>query len=783
MSTRISPIVNIFEKDLSYIPQAIQEIPYMYVNLFERGKAFVPTYINTYDDYVSQFGAPSSTYKTGYAIQSRMNNNGNVAIVRILGQTGYVASNAYALTSGNTLLGYIRTNMIPTVASGGAISAFTLSITGGGSVAIFNNLSLLSTDTSNYIENVISTVPNNQSTSANNFTLKNAGVTGRIYVSNLYQYYIDTLSSSASIGIVSVPSASSFLTNYTNSKSTTVVSNIYNGQVYDLFTVNTISDGDTSTQYKIAITNINTTSGRFNLIVRDISDTDRSQVILEQWNDLSLDPTDDNFIGSVIGNSVITTNSDGSITELGDYPNKSKYIYLTGVNTVLPNGLTISPGGFKGYIGAISGANSEPSLPIKRNQYDSTGTVNSKVAFGVDFTKNNIPDFLAIKPISMTLGSTTAYKGFLLYEGIENTSLSAKFYGTSTGSYNSVAYNSSTYISATASYNALDNFVFAVAGGFDGFDEEISTTNKLKFYYQNSGGNIIPTTNVLNSIGYADFTLAIKTIADVDYADFKLLFTPGIYQAEAINYTLAMVEDRHDALYIPDLVSATGDMNTLLSLINNYDSSYGAVYYPGIKQKDLTTNVYNWLDTSILMSEVFSYNDNVAQPWWAAAGLNRGRLDSAYIAFKKLKLADRTLLYNNRINPIATFSSNGQQTITVLGNATLQQSRSVLSDINIRRMLIEAEKFVASIGMKLLFEPIDQDLFDTFRRMTTPYFDTVKSLKGLVQYSIIMDSTTTSPADIDLNQVNGSILIKPTKAAEVINIGFMITKQAAIFTQ
>ena len=782
MSTRISPIVNIFEKDLSYIPQAIQEIPYMYVNLFEKGKAFVPTYIDVYDDYVSQFGAPSSTYKTGYAIQSRMNNNGNVAVVRILGQTGYIASNAYALTSGNTLLGYIRTNMIPTVASGGTISSFSLSIS-GGSVATFNNLSLLITDTSNYIENIISTVPNNQSTSANNFTLKNAGVTGGIYISNLYQYYIDTLASSASIGLVPVPSASSFLTSYTNSKSTTVVSNVYNGHVYDLFTVNTISDGDTSTQYKIAITNINTTSGRFNLVVRDISDTDRNQIILEQWNDLSLDPTDDSFIGSVIGNSVITTNSDGSITELGDYPNNSKYIYLTNINTILPNGLTVSPGGFKGYIGTINGNNIEPPLPIKRNQYDSTGTVNSKVAFGIDFTQNNIQDFLKIKPISMTLGSTTAYKGFLLYEGIENTSLSSEFYGTSTGSYNSTAYNSNTYISATAAYNALDNFVFAVAGGFDGFDEEVPTANKLKFYYQNSGGNIIPTTNVLNSIGYADFTLAIKTIADVDYADFKLLFTPGIYQPEAINYALAMVEDRRDALYIPDLVSATGDMNTIISLANNYDTSYAACYYPGIKQKDINTNVYNWLDSSILMSEVFSYNDNVAYPWFAAAGLNRGKLDSAYIAFKKLKLSDRNLLYSNRINPIATFSSNGQQTIVVLGNATLQKSRSALSDINIRRMLIEAEKFVASVGMKLLFEPIDQDLFDKFRRMTTPYFDTVKSLRGLNQYSIIMDSTTTSPADIDLNQVNGNIIIKPTKVDEVINIGFMITRQSAVFTQ
>jgi len=779
MQTRISPIVNIFEKDLSYIPQAVQEVPYMYVNLFESGKAFVPRFFDTYQDYVAEFGNPSSDYKTGYAVQSAMNNSKNVAIVRLLGQNGYVASNAYALTSGNTILGFIRTPMVATVATGGTVSSFTLNLDS----AKFNNLSLVKTDNNNYILNIISGTPNNQSTSANNFTLQSASVSGGAYISNLYQFYIDTLSSSASIGLVSVPSASSFIASYSNSKSTTIVSNVYNGQVYDLFTVNTVADGNSSIFYKIAITNINTNSGRFNLLIRDFNDTDKSPVILEQWNDLSLDPTNESFIASIIGNSIFTVNSDGSITEDGNYPNKSKYIYLTNVNTVLPSSITATPGGFKGFVGTNSIGLSDPAIPIKRNQLDNSGIVNKKVAFGIDFSTSNVADFLKKKAIGLSNGTTTAYKGFLLYDNIESISLSANYYGTSTGNYNSTIYNSSTYISATSSYAALDNFVVAVAGGFDGFDEEVTTPNKLKFAVQNSGGSLISTNNVLNSIGYSDFKLAVDVISDVDYVDFKLLFTPSIYQTEAINYALSMIENRGDAFYVPDLISATGDQDTIISYADNYDSSYAGVFYPGIKQKDTNTGVYNWLDTSIVMSEVFSYNDNVAYPWYAAAGVNRGSLDSAYIAYKKLTKSDRDALYSSNVNPIATFSSNGQQTISVFGNATLQKQRSALSDINIRRMLIEAKKFVTSVTVKLLFEPIDQDLFDKFRRLTTPYFDTVKSLKGVQDFSVVMNSSTNPPSLIDRNEVNGYILIKPTKFSEVINIGFVITKQGATFTQ
>jgi hypothetical protein len=707
----------------------------------------------------------------------------NVAITRILGQYGYVASNGYALTSGNTVLGYIRSNMSLSVSASSSISSFTLSITGSATPVSFKGLSLVQTDTSNYIGNIISSVSNNPSISANNYTLQNGSVTGQLYVEKLYQYYINTLSSSATLGLVSVPSASSYMTSYANSTSTTIVSKPVNGHVFDLFQVNTISDGKESVKVKIGIEAINDTTGQFNLFIRDLNDTDKNPVVLENWTRLSMDPTSERYIGQIIGNSYIQINTDGSNTELGEFPTNSKFIYLTNINTALPTAsITIVPGGFKGYIGNAIGGLSEPTLPLKRNQLNSNSAVDKKVYMGVDFSQSNLTDFFSAKPVSLSTGSQTAYKGFLLFENVENTSLSSQYYGINGSNYGSSSYGVSVYNSSSSStYYALDNFLLPVVGGFDGFDEEALTENKLKFNIAYSNSALTTTNTVVSSIGYSDFKLSIDSISDDDNVDYKALFTFDIINQDAIQYALTMVETRGDVIYIPDMVSATGDENDLISYVGDYDTSYAAVYYPGYKEKDTNTGKYNWLNASYGASEAFSYTDTVAYPWYAPAGITRGKLDTAYIAYKKVNAPLRTLLAQNNINPIVTFNAKGANGLFLLGNSTLQVASSALSDVNVRRLLIEARKFVASVGLKLLYEPGDQDLFDTFTNTCNPYFNRVKALRGLIQYKVIMNSTTTSNDDLDKDQINGFIAIQPTKAIEVINIGFIITKQGAIF--
>ena len=81
-----------------------------------------------------------------------------------------------------------------------------------------------------------------------------------------------------------------------------------------------------------------TSSGTFTLLVRRGDDTTTSKNVLETWSGLSLDPKTSNFISNVIGDYVYNYNSSTNQIELsGSYLNKSAYVRVKAVNLLTPN--------------------------------------------------------------------------------------------------------------------------------------------------------------------------------------------------------------------------------------------------------------------------------------------------------------------------------------------------------------------------------------------------------------------------------------------------------------
>lgn len=84
------------------------------------------------------------------------------------------------------------------------------------------------------------------------------------------------------------------------------------------------------------ITNSDTASGTFSLLIRRGDDSTKSKTILESYSGLSLDPTSPNYIEAVIGNQLV--NTDNGFTDItGDYTNKSRYVRVKSVSTPTPN--------------------------------------------------------------------------------------------------------------------------------------------------------------------------------------------------------------------------------------------------------------------------------------------------------------------------------------------------------------------------------------------------------------------------------------------------------------
>jgi len=86
------------------------------------------------------------------------------------------------------------------------------------------------------------------------------------------------------------------------------------------------------------ITNSNTGSGTFNVIIRRGNDTETSKVVLEAFNNVNLDPNSSRYIAQVIGDQTLNYNPTTNQMELsGSYSNMSRYIRVKSVNYPTPN--------------------------------------------------------------------------------------------------------------------------------------------------------------------------------------------------------------------------------------------------------------------------------------------------------------------------------------------------------------------------------------------------------------------------------------------------------------
>lgn len=285
------------------------------------------------------------------------------------------------------------------------------------------------------------------------------------------------------------------------------------------------------------------------------------------------------------------------------------------------------------------------------------------------------------------------------------------------------------------------------------------------------------------SWGYTAYDDAINILANKDQFDINLLFTPGLMDnltghGAMITRGINMCEDRGDVMYVIDPTYKGSTVGQAQISAEQRNTNYAAMYYPWcmIPDPDLGRNV--WVPPSAVVSAVYSFNDMVAHPWYAPAGLNRGTLDTVIQTERLMTQGDRDNLYIKSVNPIASFPRQG---ITVWGQKTLQKKQSALDRINVRRLLIDAKRFVAYTVKYLVFENNTVETRARFIELTDPYFRRVKNQQGLYDYRIIIDESNNTPDVIDRNEMRCQIYLKPAKTAEFIIVDFVILPTGALF--
>jgi hypothetical protein len=177
-----------------------------------------------------------------------------------------------------------------------------------------------------------------------------------------------------------------------------------------IFTVETISEGitmnnsgsvnpdgtlveGTKDNVRLEIVAPSTASGTFNLLVRRGDDKANDKIVLESWNNLSLDPNSTRFISKVIGDQIIGYNPTSNQVEItsGNYPNKSRYIRIKEVNLTTPNYFDNSGNPNPLYTG---------SIPVVQNNAFFSGS--GDIAGGANFYQN-----IGVQTQGLTSGNYT----------------------------------------------------------------------------------------------------------------------------------------------------------------------------------------------------------------------------------------------------------------------------------------------------------------------------------------------------------------------------------------
>ena len=608
-----------------------------------------------------------------------------------------------------------------------------------------------------------------------------------------------------------------------------------NVELVKLFRFHTISDGNNSSvEVKVSIENIDPDNGTFDVIVRDFFDTDGSKSVLEKYRQCNLVPGTQNYIAARIGSfdesyetksTYITVEvNENDVTKISTpcgflgYP----------VRNYQGNGISKATKDLQKPFLQYN-TNTDTDIRIKKQYFGMSDLVGIDMDLlkykGVEAYNEDpqglTPCFHLDSRIlegqpdengEVTLGQN---KQIVKVDGITGYQWVTVGKENTVGDFNVEPRIGSEEVMANTIYEDIRwrKFTMCFYGGFDGWDYyRESRSNSDDFKYQKYRGKINPISGegdnfsiirspevygfdkadkVITSDWYA-YLSAIRQFANPKEVDINVLATPGIDYVNnnlLVGEVIEMVEEeRADSIYVittPDKPYGAGDtkleMFTAEDAVDNLedseiDTNWACTYFPWVKYYDGANNQYIYLPPTKDVVKNFAYTDNIAYPWYAAAGWNRGLTDGIR-SKKNLVLAEQDELYEGRINFINNFADEGMR---IWGDKNLQiaETHAHMNRISKRRCLIRLRKLISIACIGLLFDPNDATTIASFKSAVQPILEDFISKRALVDAKLVVDDSEESR---DRMEINAQIYLKFMPNLEYINIGLVATPQGVSF--
>ena len=279
---------------------------------------------------------------------------------------------------------------------------------------------------------------------------------------------------------------------------------------------------------------------------------------------------------------------------------------------------------------------------------------------------------------------------------------------------------------------------------------------------------------------------------------FNLILAPNY--PEVIPDLLTLNDNRGDTAFVigdtpMDLAPNATDIANWINDTNGTTgyvlpaSPYLALYYPSGRTNDLAGNEIV-VPASHAVLRTYLYNDQVAYPWFAPAGLNRGAVnnwsDIGYIdsttggfVHNAVSQGLRDALFTLSINPITQLPASG---IAVWGQLTRSGNTTARNRVNVVRLENYLRTIFQTIANGYLFEPNDQITRKSIASAISGSLNTILAHRGLYDFLVICDTSNNTSATIANNQLYVDVAIEPERDVEFIYIPIAIYNPGTIAT-
>ena len=834
----ISPGVFTRENDLSFLPQGVGQIGAAIIGPTDQGPAFIPTVVRSFSDFETRFGGMSEDTYVPQAVREYLRNAGSVTVCRILGGSGYTlgtTSSALALiATGSTSTNRVLLGLLyPSKCTAGDPDLGDSTITntntndlGGNVTIVLNGTNSTSTSvvgsinpgaTNNFF-NKIGNSPDNSKSGTDTFDAS-GGYPGYTYL-NFKTLTTKFIAEGASTGLTGYGFGTQKSLGYGGMYSGSYLhiesqsgNTVYDGGAIadekygfastpmiqsqkslgqiDLFQIHTLDHGkEMARKYKVSVANLKEPGdidgeqqySTFSVIIRKVDDKDKSPFILEQFNNVNLNPDSPNYISRAIGDRYPQYNQTLKKVELlGNYPNQSRYIRVSVSEPVNAGSISpkISPKGFAAVTDPIklnvwSGGNilfpsaSYEGVQTTTDSSTSPVTYNALGYLGYKFQDKEPDNLNWLRPTPS--GGTANKVGAFSVDDHYGHPSSSLWSGSLSQSLDSTG--------VTGPSNTQLKFSIPFQGGDDGLAPWTIKKTGANIAANNLYGFDLSTST---AAGYKAYKKALDILSNQDEYDINMLAMPGVIHKLhplVTNAGIDLCEERGDTFFVMDLNQVDRTVIQAVSDASGLDTNYAAVYYPWVKVLDPSKNKPVLVPPSVIFPGAIAASDRIGAEWFAPAGLNRGVLGNVMEAKVRLNQAERDTLYNAKINPIATFPQTG---VCIWGQKTLQERSTALDRINVRRLLITLKKFIASSSKYLVFEQNTLQTRVRFLNIVNPYLESIQQQQGLFAFRVVMDESNNTPDVIDRNQLVGAIYLQPAKTAEFIILDFNVLPTGATF--